>query len=252
MDSKILSEVISLLTERVLSTEYAHMVKPWEMVFGGLVLPVLAEMEATLKDDQKYIELTSRYNREYIEDFFSTKTVEKVVTQTVVEKEIRFEVIEGSGTNRGPTLHGTVKAGGKFRRLKDTINKISRKVVELPPEGRDAINTWWNKVPDLSDVGFCQKIADEINLTSGIAPLSAAQVSGWVSWLCRITLMTEDEFNAYVDKAISNGKFSVRPILTNLRISQVANNKARLQEDRRIAAEAKARMKAERDSLVTV
>lgn len=248
MDTKVISDVVATLTERVITPEHSHMMKPWEMVFGGLVLPLMAELDESIKDDPQYAELTTRYDRKAIEEFFAEKVVEKVKVEKVVERQIVEKIVGGAGMTRMPTLHGTVKKGGKFRRLKDTVGKVSRKVNDIPPEGRDAINLWWNTNQKLMDGGDCQPIADEINKFSGIAPLSAAQVSGWISWLCRLALKTEDDRADYMQRAMKLGKFTVVPWFTPQLIIEVANNKIKQAEDRRLAAEAKAKMKAERDA----
>jgi hypothetical protein len=53
MDAKILAEVVTAVSAKTLTPEHAHMLKPWEMVFGGLVLPMLAEMDESIKASPK-------------------------------------------------------------------------------------------------------------------------------------------------------------------------------------------------------
>jgi hypothetical protein len=248
MDAKVISEIVAALTERVATVEHSHMLKPWEMVFGGLVLPMLAEADESVKADPRYAELTAKYDRAAIEAFFAEKIVEKVKVERVVEKEVVTKIVGGAGMTRMPTLHQTVEEGGKFRRLKDKVAKIARKVNDIPPDGRDAINQWWNTNQRLTDSGDCQPIADFINRNNpSIQPLSAAQVSGWLSWLCRLALKTEADRTDYIQKSVQRGKFSVVPWFRPNFITEIANNKAKQAEDRRIAAEAKAKMKKEKE-----
>jgi len=247
MDVKDLSDMVALLTERTVTPEYLHMLKPWEMVLGGLVLPLMAEMDDTLKSDPQYAELTARYDPAAVGAFFAEKIVEKVRVEKVVEQQIVEKIVNAGTPNRTPTLHGTVKTGDKFRRLKDNVDKKKRKVVDIPPEGRDAINLWWNSNQKLCDMGDCQPIADQINKASAVT-LSAAQVSGWLSWLCRLALKTEADRADYFQRAFRLGKFTVIPQFGTRFVQEIANNKIKQAEDRRIAAEAKARMKAEREA----
>lgn len=254
MDTKLLTEVIAAVSAKTLTPEHSHMLKPWEMVFGGLVLPMLAESDPSITNDPKFVELTERYTREKIEEFFR---VREVIREKVVEKQVKvteIKVVEkpvGGGANvRMPTLHQTVEAGGKFRRLKDVVNKVSRKENDIPPDGRDAINKWWNANQKLMDGGDCQPIADFINKNNpNIKPLSAAQVSGWVSWLCRLALKTSADRADYLDIAMNKlHKFSVVPEFTPRFVDEIANNKTIKAEDRKIAAEAKAKMEAEAEA----
>lgn len=252
MDSKVITEVIAALSERVLTPEHSHMLKPWEMVFGGLVLPLLAELDSAVREDPKYPTLTDRYSREAVEKFFAVREVtkEKVIEKTVEIEKVK--VVKVSGGDRAPTLHTTVEAGGKFRRLKDKVAKVSRKRIDIPPLGLDAINTWWNNNQKLADDGDCQVIADAITSNArtitgqpGLHPISAAQVSGWLSWLCRLALKDPADREDYIRKAIRRGKFSVAPEFTAKFINEIANNKEKQAKDRAIAEAAKKRMAAE-------
>ena len=62
-----------------------------------------------------------------------------VASKTVLRKAEREDLPETLVKSVLITMPGT-----KFRRLKDKINKISRKKRELMPEDRDIIHRWWN------------------------------------------------------------------------------------------------------------
>jgi len=246
MDAKILTEVIAAITERTISTEHSHMLKPWEMVFGGLVLPMLADLDESVKSDPNFLEMQARYSKEEVEKFFTPKTVDKIKVEKIETIKVIEKIVGGAGMTRMPTLHQTVEVGGKFRRLKTTVAKVARKVNDIPPEGRDAINKWWNANQRLTTSGDCQPIADEINSWGICSMLSAAQVSGWLSWLCRLALKTSTDRNDYLRRAVHiHRKFNVVPVFTDSLCNDIANNKLVKAEDRRLAAVAKARMKAE-------
>jgi hypothetical protein len=246
MDAKVIAEVIATLSARTLTPEHSHMLKPWEMVFGGLVLPLLTELDESVKGSPKYNELVARYSKENIEKFFSVKEIKVVEVQ---EKEVVKVVKVGGGTERTPTLHETVEAGGKFRRLKTVVAKVSRKKIDLPSDALDSINTWWNANQKMADDGVCQMLAEVINkqrdAPRNATPLSAAQVAGWVSWLCNLALKTVADRDDYIARARKSGKFTVAPSFTPAFIKVIDANKARQSEDRDIALAAKKKMEAE-------
>lgn len=250
MDAKTLTEVIAALTEKTVTVEHSHMIKPWEMILGGLVLPVLADIDDTVRNDPHYAEMVARYSKEEVEKFFAPKVEvqERVKVQTVETVKVIEKIVGGAGMTRMPTLHPTEYVGGKFRRLKDKVAKVAKKINDIPPEGRDAINSWWNNNQRLTTSGDCQPIADEINSWGTCQTLSAAQVSGWLSWLCRLALKTSEDRYDYVCKALSTGKFSVEPLFTVGLVKMVADNKLKQAEDRALAAAAKAKMKADAEA----
>jgi len=258
MDTKVIAEVVAALSARTLTTEQSHMLKPWEMVFGGLVLPLLAELDESVKKDPKYDELIARYSKESIEKFFKVREVEKIVEKQVeVEKIVMVEVeVEKQvekivekyvkvGSERAPTLHETVEAGGKFRRLKTTVAKVSRKKIDLPCGALDSINMWWNANQKLADDGTCQMLAEVINKQSNGTPVSAAQVAGWVSWLCKLALKNDADRDDSIAKARKSGKFRIAPSFTPALIKVIDENKVKQAENRDIALAAKKKMEAE-------
>jgi hypothetical protein len=170
--------------------------------------------------------------------------VEKIVEKPVETVKV-VTVKVGGGTDRAPTLHETVEEGGKFRRLKGKVAKVARKENDIPPEGRDAIHVWWNANQKLADNGDCQPIADAINKVSGIKPLSAAQVAGWMSWLCVLALKVKADQTDYIKRAIGFGKFTIAPEFSDRFVVRISNNKAKQAADRALALKAKNKMAAE-------
>jgi len=257
MDGKQWEDFVSEVTARAAKPEHAHMIKPWEMVFGGLILPIIAEVDEAVKAHPKFAELMEKYSKENVSKFFESHEIEKVkelvkiVEKPVVETKIVEKIITVD-TARKPMLHDTVEVNGKFRRLKDTVNKIARKKNDIPPAGRDAINEWWNKEQRLTKDGDCQPIADEINKWGQCQPLSAAQVSGWISWLCRLALKSNEQRGAYVIAAMKRGKFSVAPHFTPKFIDEIAKNKELQANDEAHALAAKLTMKAQAKDRVKV
>jgi hypothetical protein len=250
MDAKVIEQVVAMITDKAVTVEHAHMVKPWEMVLGGLIFPILVGEDPSANSNGQYEALMARYSKEEVEKVFSTPEAREVVKTVEVEKVKYVEVpVDTDGTlavGRKPTLHGTVKSNGKFRRLKGAVAKVRRKKNDIPSEGRDLINIWWNTNQRLVQPGAeCKALADEINRRSGIAPLSPSQVSGWISWLCRLALKTQHDFDDYISRALKIGKFTVIPKFSDALIDKIANNKARIAEERRLAREAKRRMAAE-------
>jgi hypothetical protein len=254
MDAKVIAEVVAALSARTLTPEHSHMLKPWEMVFGGLVLPLLAELDESVKGSPKYGELIARYSKGNVEKFFKVREVERIVekivekpVEKIVEKQVEriVEKFIKVGSERTPTLHETVEAGGKFRRLKTTVAKVSRKKIDLPSDALDSINMWWNANQKMADDGVCQMLSEVINKQSNATPLSAAQVAGWVSWLCNLALKDVTERDKYIASARKSGKFKVAPSFTPALIKVIDENKAEQAENRKIALAARKQMEAE-------
>jgi len=245
MDAKVIAEVVAALSARTLTPEHSYMLKPWEMVFGGLVLPLLAELDESVKGSPKYDELVARYSKGNVEKFFKVHEikVEKIVEKPV-EKIVEKYIKVGSA-ERTPTLHETVEAGGKFRRLKTVVAKVSRKKVDLPCDALDTINLWWNANQKMADDGVCQMLAEAINKQSNGTPVSAAQVAGWVSWLCKLALKNDADRDDSIAKARKSGKFRIAPSFTPALIKVIDENKVKQAENRDIALAAKKKMEAE-------
>jgi len=261
MDSKLITEVVAALSQKTLTVEHAHMLKPWEMVLGGLVLPMLAEEDPSVKGTPVYAALTTRYSKEAVEQMFSLHEVEKIVEREV-EKIVTVEVpVAGAPgqtivvSGRTPTLHSTVKEEGKFRRLKKTINKVARKKHGLNSNARDAMNTWWNQNQRLTNTGDCKPVVDTINAVSGTC-LSPSQFGGWISLLTR---MVTDDLKAGTSKRSSRiasmkkrGFFTVEPMFSDRLVNEITDNYDAQRREDDIRAQTKAQMKAEAAQASTV
>jgi hypothetical protein len=248
MDPKMLTQMVAFLSQKAITPELAHMLRPWEMVLGGLVLPVLSELDPKVKESPKFEALMKKYDREAVEAFFTEKVVEKIVP-TVVEKikevpTVVEKLVPVDG-GRTPTLHEPMEAGGKFRRLKGSVNKIARKKHGLTPAARDAINRWWNANQKLTDPGDCQPVVDEINRTNSLA-LSPSQVGGWVSLLCRfVTKMGDDQRATQLASMARRALFTVVPQYSDHLLAEIRANHAAQLQDKAVRKVAKAKMAAE-------
>jgi len=240
MDSKVINEVVAAITERAITVESAHMLGPWKMVLGGLVLPMLAEADPAVASDPRCAEQMSEYSKDKVLEFFKGH---KIVVEKPVVKVV--EKVVGGVAARKPTLHATVAALGKFRRLRTVVNAVSRKKNDIPPKGRDAINKWWNLNQKLVDAGDCQPIADEINSWGECQPLSAKQIGGWFAWLDTLGQRLEDYRNGYIERALKRGKFSVAPVYSLRLINDIRTHQGNVKVDRTAAKKVKRAMEAE-------
>ena len=240
MDSKVINEVVAAITERAITVESAHMLGPWKMVLGGLVLPMLAEADPAVASDPRCAEQMSEYSKDKVLEFFKGH---KIVVEKPVVKVV--EKVVGGVAARKPTLHATVAALGKFRRLRTVVNAVSRKKNDIPPKGRDAINKWWNLNQKLVPAGECQPIADEINGWNECQPLSAKQVGGWFAWLCTLGQKGYTHREGLIQSAIDRHSYSVRPVYSATLVNLLLAHQAHIKADRTAAKKAKRAMEAE-------
>jgi len=252
MDTKLIQEVVAALSKASLTPEHAHMLKPWEMVFGGLLLPVMAESDPKVKEDKRYAKLTAKYSKEKVEAFFAVREVEVKVEVPGPEKVVEVEVIkEVAGQTvvvnggRTPTLHSPVKMEGKFRRLKDKVAKVARKKHSLTKEARDAMNIWWNGNQRLTDTGDCQPVVDAINAKHG-TDLSPSQFGGWISLLTRfVTKYSKAERIIRLASMEKRGFFTVMPEYTDAFTVAIMDNWEAERREEDIRAKAKKQMRDE-------
>jgi hypothetical protein len=141
-----------------------------------------------------------------------------------------------------------VSVGGKFRRLKDHVAKVTRFERELTCSDRDAIIGAWNSfqhlVPDNSPL--CVDITDAINASTVGKPLSPLQVAGYFSYLCRLGLWQETARDTRVNRSIKRGSFTVRPEYSRDLINEIYENWKREREDERLRKLAHEQLRAAR------
>jgi hypothetical protein len=151
-----------------------------------------------------------------------------------------------------PVIHNEALEGvpvaGKFRRLKDSgVAKVSRFERDLCPSDRDTIIRWWNANQRLipKDDPVCVTLANEINTQPGL-PLSALQVAGYFSYLCRLGQMKGSQRAACIARGMRRGKFSTTIAYSRPLLDAIVQNWEREREDERLRAQAHAQLRAAR------
>lgn len=142
-----------------------------------------------------------------------------------------------------------VDGGGKFRRLKDNgVAKVKRFERELECLDRDIIIRWWNQnqclVPKEDPV--CASLTALINQQGGV-PLSAMQVAGYFSYLCRLGQWESQARQARLDRNLQRGAFTVQPEYSRPLLNAIVENWQRERQDEALRAQAHAQMRAARE-----
>jgi hypothetical protein len=224
-----LHKAVMVVAPLVLTPEHAHMKKVWEMVVGGLILPEMVKEDPTvLEADRSFKKLLDDHSKKKIEEFLHPKPVE-------LTKEVKVEVpVTREKIVKIPEIHekivrisgGPANNGGKYRRLKEKVSKVSRYERELTCSDRDKIISRWNKEQRLvpKDDAICAQIVKEINAFSGLEPLAALQVAGYFSYLCRLGRCTVAIREARIDRAVKRGDLTVRPQYSEELIKKIIEN----------------------------
>lgn len=236
-----LINVAKIITPLTIEKEYFYMKKPWEMILGGLILPLLAkEMPEILDDDKKA--LMEEYSKEKVIEFFTPKEIEKVVEKEVVKEVPTGEPVIKEVTKVVRVKSDAVKIGGKFRRIKGEIKKEIKKESALKPEDRDIFNRHWNDTQHLvSDSDpVCERLAKECG--HSVAP---AQVAGYFSHLCRLGLETEATRRGRIERAVKRGSYTVAPVYSSELLDEIQKHWEKEREDERIRAEAHAKLRSD-------
>lgn len=206
--SDVLKKAAFEVTRLVLDKKHIHMKKLWEMVLGGLIIPVIAEGNADLiEKNPEFKNLMERYNKKAIKRF-----LKEAPKETIIEKKV--EVIVPVDDNES-----------LFRRLKDDgIKKISRKKRELNVIERNAIIEWWNNNQRMIDKNdpVCAEIVDQLH-PDGSRPISPLQIAGFFSLICRKGLKVEGERSEYWNKRLSEGNINLTPIYSEEGLKTIQN-----------------------------
>jgi hypothetical protein len=136
-----------------------------------------------------------------------------------------------------------VVTGGKFRRLKDNgVAKLKRFERELCGSDRDLIIRWWNQNQRLVPKGdpICADLA------GGMTTISAMQVAGYLSYLCRLGQWTEIARQERLSRNLERGAFSVMPVYSRALLDAIAANWERERQDEALRAQAHAELRAAR------
>jgi len=238
--SEELIKAATVITPLTSCPKHTHLRQAWEMILGGLILPLLVKDIPEILDDEKKT-LMELYTKKKVIEFFTPKEV-------IVEKEVEVERIIPSGdpiekvTTRIVRIKDTIpKIGGKYRRIKGSISKEKKKEESLRLEDRDIFIRYWNLKQDLvsKDDPVCDQLAKECS--HSIAP---AQVAGYFSHLCRLGRETEATRTGRIERALKRGTNSVTPVYSQDLIEKIQKNWKEEREDKRIRAEAHARIMA--------
>ena len=166
-----------------------------------------------------------------------------VASKTVLRKAEREDLPETLVKSVLITMPGT-----KFRRLKDKINKISRKKRELMPEDRDIIHRWWNGaqalITDLKNNPLCATLATKCNnaehATKALCP---AAVAGRISSLARLGLLEPVERDAIIARGLKRKMFSVVPMFSEDLLEEIKQHRAIEAADEKLRTEQHALLK---------
>lgn len=243
-----LFEAVSEISKLVLKSDNAHMKEPWQMIVGGLVLPEAAKADPSVLEDKGNKALIDQYSREKVEEFFTAKTIEKEVVKEVekiVEKEVPVEKV----VVKKVPVEGAPIESGKYRRLKDKVNKESRKETGLDSAARDVMIQHWNKVQDLVDKKdpVCQKLTEQINGQSGrTIPIFPLQVAGYFSYLCRLGRKIQSRREGLIDYHMKKGNITVRPYFSKELIDKILIHWREEKEDRERRKKDHAELRARR------
>jgi hypothetical protein len=189
VSAKDIDKVTAVLEKLVLQGRFAHMQGTVNKLMSGVLLPTLIEQGEVDPNDPDVIELMN-----------SCKDTE--VVRVIRERPV-------------------------YRRLKDGLNKVSRKTRELSTEGRDILIRWWNVNQRLipKEDQACVTLTAQVNaLRPSAEPLSALQIAGYFSHLCRMGLRTEDERVARLSASLNRGAHTIMPVYTQALLDAIYAN----------------------------
>jgi hypothetical protein len=198
---KDLEKVSTILEKLTLKGEFSHMKVPVQTILGGMLIPELAKQGVIDPNHPDVINLIGEYSKERIEQRLSPPPI--LVREVIKERKIcRRDKING-------------------------VNKEKRFERDLESSDRDVIIRWWNANQRLipKDDPICADLTEQINvLKPKDKPLSAMQISGYLSALCRLALRTEAEQINVINRNIQRHKYTVRPIFSPALMKLVQEN----------------------------
>ena len=216
VSAKEVSMVAEVLGKLVLQAKYAHMKVPVDTIIGGLLLPNLVDQGAVSANDPAVLNMMDAYSKEKVKSQLNPQPIS-------VEKILEI-------TKERPV----------FRRIKDVVHKESRIQRELDPTGRDHLIRWWNANQRLieKDDPVCVQLTEEVNaMNPEDEPLSAMQIAGYFSHLCRMGLRVEEDRKARFEASRRRGAHTVMPVYTQKVLDAIMIHweKERAEEQQRIA-----------------
>lgn len=175
----------------------------FEALLGSVILPEMAKLDPSAIEDENLKKILEDYTLEKVKEMMSPK--EKIIeVPREVIKTVTKEVFTGERE--------------KFRRLKGSVVKESRKKRELIPVERKYLIDHWNRTQHRigRDDAICVELAKHINevispdVTADISPL---QIGGFFSHLSRMALSTESRREAWWQGAVKKG--NIDPSITD-------------------------------------
>lgn len=212
--SKIISETSETLSGLILQKKYAHMREPVQIVLGGLLLPILADLGELDTDDPNVSFFLEKYSRDNIKKILNPDPIQ-------IPVEVPIEII--------------IKERPRFRRLREDVCKIKRKKRPLSPIARNTLIKWWNDNQKLvpSDDPICVILTERVNkLEKTQYPISNMQISGYFSLLCRMGLETEIDRMLFFRDKISKGYHTLMPKYTPELIELIKENWLRMKKEK--------------------
>jgi hypothetical protein len=225
MEKAVTEKEINLAAEvlkrLVVQGKYSHMKAQVQTVIGGLLLPYMASLGPVKNPEIKKI--VKQYSKKSMEE-------------EMVEMDSTIAALIQDAAER-PV----------FRRIKEHINKESRKQIGLDTDDRDLLIRWWNVNQRLIDKDdpVCTVLADQTNANHmDREPISAMQVAGYFSHLCRMGLKIEEERKEIFQRSISRGVHTIMPTYSEDLLQQIlenweaerANEKARKEDHNKLIA----------------
>lgn len=191
ISQKDLEQVSTILEKLTVGGEFSHMKVHVQSILGGMILPELTKKGVIDADDPDVVNLLGEYTKEKIEEKLSPAPI--LVREVVKERKICR------------------------RDKKNGVDKVKRFERDLEPSDRDVIIRWWNANQRLipKDDPICVMLTDQINaLNPKEKPLSAMQISGYLSSLCRLALRTEHDRVNVINRNVRRHKYTVRPVFS--------------------------------------
>lgn len=204
--------------------KYPHMVPILRALLGGYVLPEMASLEPEAVEGNKAFEaLIAEFTPERIAEMLEPGEITKRIPVIMDVPDIKSKTV-------------VVKDGEKVirRRERSEVHKISRKKHDLYSYERDMVIILFNKHQDMlnkTDEVF-KTLVDTINSKrEEDEKISAPQLAGYWSLLCRMSTVSPERREAWVKKCLKKGIFSVAPESTpEFRAKIIANSKSRKKE----------------------
>jgi hypothetical protein len=214
------------VTPEIMKPEHRHMAEIWKAFLGGFVLPEMANQEpASVAGNEAFEAMIKEYSKENIADMFAPKVEEKIIevikeVPTIVEKTV--VVREGEHV-----VH---------RRLRKEVHKVSRKKRDMSLEERDLVIHVFNEKQDMLEKTseVFKTLVDTINAHRlEDEQISASQLAGYWSSLCRWADREHSRREAWVLKSLKREIYSIRPIYTDGFVAKIKAN----YEAKRVEAE---------------